>query len=254
MQWQSIVPVTIESLSYYHDKLYVRNPNWIVELDPKNGKRLHIGAASWGWGGLAFLKDQMFVSGIQSQYGTSGATGTNLDEPNNPIKSKIPTLEDIHMFKPKALKGAPDLAAMGTPLSLGDKLCFASTAGKVFIVEADGTKRWSFQLGGTCHATPVAADGKIYFLNEDGETIVVKAGVDRFEQLARNPLGEATQSTPGTAARIDSRIGSSAKLKITSTTIPKNSIMLSESLVRSSMSRSLRKTVKILANIVLLSR
>src|SRR2546426_1574680 len=52
-----------------------------------------------------------------------------------------------------------------------------------------------------------------------------------------------TQSTPGTAARIDSRIASRAKLKITRTTIPKKIMAFRESLVRSSMSRSFRKIV-----------
>src|SRR4030095_16777301 len=64
----------------------------------------------------------------------------------------------------------------------------------------------------------------------------------------------ATQSTPGTAERIESRIDSSAKLKITRTTMPKNSIMLSESLVRSSIRRSLRKPLQPLDSMSLLSR
>src|SRR5262245_44167767 len=63
----------------------------------------------------------------------------------------------------------------------------------------------------------------------------------------------ATQRTPGTADRMESRIDSRAKLKITRTTSPKNNIMLSESLVRSSMRRSLRKTVQTLDSMPLLS-
>src|SRR5207249_2031772 len=58
-----------------------------------------------------------------------------------------------------------------------------------------------------------------------------------------------TQSTPGTAARIDSRIDSRAKLKITRTTIPKKTMAFRESLVRSSTSRSFRKIVQTLAGI-----
>src|SRR6266540_703988 len=58
-----------------------------------------------------------------------------------------------------------------------------------------------------------------------------------------------TQSTPGTAARIDSRIASRAKLKITRTTIPKKTMAFKESLVRSSMSRSFRKIVQTLAHV-----
>jgi outer membrane protein assembly factor BamB len=168
LQWRSFVPVTIEALAYYRDKLWVRNPNYIIELDPKTGKRLRVGPASWGWGGMAFLKNQLFLSGIQSQYGTSGATATDLDDPGSEIKQKIPTLEEVRYLKPKGLKGWPELASMGTPLVLGDKLCFASTTGKVSITETDGTRRWSFQMDGTCHATPVAADGMLIVGCDDG--------------------------------------------------------------------------------------
>src|SRR5262245_2376581 len=56
----------------------------------------------------------------------------------------------------------------------------------------------------------------------------------------------ATHRTPGTAARIVSRSDSIAKLNTTRTTTPKKSIALSESLVRSSIRRSLRKIVQTL--------
>ena len=38
-------------------------------------------------------------------------------------------------------------------------------------------------------ASPIHADGRIYFLNEQGTVVVVKAG-QTFEKLATNPLGE----------------------------------------------------------------
>ena len=47
----------------------------------------------------------------------------------------------------------------------------------------------------TYSASPVLADGKIYVTNEDGLTIVVKAG-PKFELLAENDLGEYTLSSP----------------------------------------------------------
>ena len=44
-------------------------------------------------------------------------------------------------------------------------------------------------------ASPVAGDGKIYFVSETGETIVVKAG-RQPEVLARNDLGERLIASP----------------------------------------------------------
>jgi outer membrane protein assembly factor BamB len=47
-------------------------------------------------------------------------------------------------------------------------------------------------------ASPVAADGKIYCISEDGDTFVIRAG-PRFEVLARNPLDEMCLATPALA-------------------------------------------------------
>lgn len=50
-------------------------------------------------------------------------------------------------------------------------------------------------LGSGFSASPVAADGKIYLSNEDGEMTVVKAGRE-FEHIATNPMGELLMATP----------------------------------------------------------
>ncbi|MDP6579216.1 MAG: PQQ-binding-like beta-propeller repeat protein [Vicinamibacterales bacterium] len=44
-------------------------------------------------------------------------------------------------------------------------------------------------------ASPVAADGKVYFSSEDGSVYVVRAGPD-FEVVAENPMGETLMATP----------------------------------------------------------
>ena len=48
---------------------------------------------------------------------------------------------------------------------------------------------------GVFSASPVAADGKIYFVSENGETIVLRAGRTP-EVLARNALGERQIASP----------------------------------------------------------
>jgi outer membrane protein assembly factor BamB len=44
-------------------------------------------------------------------------------------------------------------------------------------------------------ASPVAADGKVYCVSEDGETFVIRAG-PKFEVLAKNTLDEMVLATP----------------------------------------------------------
>jgi outer membrane protein assembly factor BamB len=50
-------------------------------------------------------------------------------------------------------------------------------------------------LGSGFSASPVAADGKIYLSNEDGDLIVLRAG-RAFEHLATNTMGEPLMATP----------------------------------------------------------
>jgi outer membrane protein assembly factor BamB len=50
-------------------------------------------------------------------------------------------------------------------------------------------------LGSGFSASPVAADGKIYLSNEDGDMVVVTAGRD-FAHVATNPMGELLMATP----------------------------------------------------------
>lgn len=54
---------------------------------------------------------------------------------------------------------------------------------------------WQERIGGNFSASPVAADGRIYFLGDDGETTVIAAGPE-FKVLAKNPLGEKCQASP----------------------------------------------------------
>ena len=51
----------------------------------------------------------------------------------------------------------------------------------------NGERLFQERVGGTFSASPIAGDGKVYFLSEGGETIVIKAG-RRFEVIARNRL------------------------------------------------------------------
>jgi len=50
-------------------------------------------------------------------------------------------------------------------------------------------------VGSGYSASPIAADGKIYLSNEDGEMLVVEAG-STFKHLATNSMGETIMATP----------------------------------------------------------
>ncbi|MBA2305318.1 MAG: PQQ-binding-like beta-propeller repeat protein, partial [Acidobacteria bacterium] len=60
-----------------------------------------------------------------------------------------------------------------------------------------GTRLYRARVGGggSFSASPIAADGKLYFANEDGDVVVVRAG-PKYEELAKNQMKEVIMSTP----------------------------------------------------------
>ncbi|HVR36162.1 MAG TPA: PQQ-binding-like beta-propeller repeat protein [Methylomirabilota bacterium] len=86
-------------------------------------------------------------------------------------------------------RGAPNTPSM---LVVGDELYFVSDGGIATCADArTGRVHWNERLGGDFSASPVHAEGRIYFQNESGVGFVVKAGRD-FEVLAENDIEERT--------------------------------------------------------------
>ena len=53
---------------------------------------------------------------------------------------------------------------------------------------------WQARVGGQHWASPILAGGKIYFLSEEGETVVIETG-RRYKEIARNRLDQRTQAS-----------------------------------------------------------
>jgi len=84
-------------------------------------------------------------------------------------------------------KGAPNTPS---PLLVGDELYLVSDGGIASCVDAaSGKVHWQERVGGNHSASPIHGDGKIYFQNEEGTCVVVKAA-RQFEKLSENALGE----------------------------------------------------------------
>lgn len=67
-----------------------------------------------------------------------------------------------------------------------------------------GAEVYKARVGGGGHtfsSSPLASQGLIYLTSEDGDTFVLRAG-DRYDEVAKNSLGEMTLATP--AAGVDS--------------------------------------------------
>jgi outer membrane protein assembly factor BamB len=60
---------------------------------------------------------------------------------------------------------------------------------------ATGKAKWKERLGRHHSGSAVWAEGRVYFVDDDGVTHVVRAAPE-FERLAKNPLGEHVYSSP----------------------------------------------------------
>ncbi|MFM8471811.1 MAG: PQQ-binding-like beta-propeller repeat protein [Limisphaerales bacterium] len=89
----------------------------------------------------------------------------------------------------KLEKGAPHTPS---PLLVGNELYVVSDAGIATCLDAKtGQVHWAERIAGNYSASPLYADGKIWFQNETGIGTVLKPG-KTFEKLAENNLAEKT--------------------------------------------------------------
>jgi outer membrane protein assembly factor BamB len=113
---------------------------------------------------------------------------------------------ELTALRPVAAKDAPEVVwqtnqlrtSYATPLLYKDRLYAVNSAGVLNCVEArDGNLVWQERLKVKAQfsASPVAGDGKVYLVNEEGTTVVVQVG-DQPRVLATNKLDETLLATP----------------------------------------------------------
>jgi outer membrane protein assembly factor BamB len=90
-------------------------------------------------------------------------------------------------------KGMPKVPSM---IYLKPYLFAITDVGVATCMKAEtGELLWQQRVGGNFSASPVTAEGRIYFLGDDGETTVIKAAPE-FTVLSKNPLNESAQASP----------------------------------------------------------
>jgi outer membrane protein assembly factor BamB len=160
--------------------------------DPRTGKEL------WRLAKKSEVTIPTPVVGRNVVYITSG------NRPIQPIFAVRPGATGDISLQPKEthsahiawskLRGGP---YMTTPIAYGKYLYICSNAGILTCYLADtGKEVYKERLGGVSYtASPIAAEGRLYFTSEQGAVRVVKAG-PKFELLAVNELGDVCMATP----------------------------------------------------------
>lgn len=93
-------------------------------------------------------------------------------------------------------KGNSDLSA---PVLIGERLFMIANNGVCVCANArTGEEVWKHRLEGTFTASPLTANGLVYFSNEEGVTTVMRAA-DTAEVVATNTLAEGLRASPAAA-------------------------------------------------------
>jgi len=90
-------------------------------------------------------------------------------------------------------QGIPDKPS---PMLVGDAIYLVSGNGIASCLDAEtGELRWRERLGGNYSASPLLADGRIYFCSHEGKTTVIRPG-DAYQELAVNELDGQLMASP----------------------------------------------------------
>jgi outer membrane protein assembly factor BamB len=96
----------------------------------------------------------------------------------------------------RVTRGVPQKPSL---LLAGDLLFMIHDGGVLTCLDAKtGELIWKARLDGSFSASPVWADGHIYFCSEEGKTTVIEAGRE-FKVLAQNELGSGFMASPAIA-------------------------------------------------------
>lgn len=172
------------------DEIVVSGSERVKSYDPKDGKEL------WTVHGLTTWVTPTPVSAHGLLYIAANGPGGNIIMAIKPGGRGDITATHVAW---RYTRSAP---YNSSPLVVGDYLFAVRNGGMVTCLDArTGAQQYLERLParGDYYASPVCADGRIYFLSEDGEVTVVSAK-PAFEVLSTYRMGERCMASPAISA------------------------------------------------------
>ena len=157
---------------------------WVVSYNPANGEEWW--RAKTTDGGHALVPRPVFHQGVVfvcTGYPKPELWAIQADGSGDVSQSHI---------KWSCNRQVPEISS---PVIAGDQIYFVSGIGVASSLRVtDGSLVWQHRLEGNYAASPLAADGKIYFTSQDGLTTVVRPGAT-YEELYQNQLFGQTMAS-----------------------------------------------------------
>ncbi|MCA9084948.1 MAG: PQQ-binding-like beta-propeller repeat protein [Planctomycetaceae bacterium] len=164
--------------------------NWVYGYDPRTGEE--IWKAFYGKLGFStvprpvVMNNTVFISTsyMQPRLLAIGLTGTG-----DVTESQVKWISD---------KQAPKKPSM---IAVNDRLYTVTDNGIAACLNAaDGSEIWKARLTGDFSASPLLAEGRVYFFGQNGTTTVLAEG-DELQELAKNDLAEGFMASPAVAGK-----------------------------------------------------
>jgi outer membrane protein assembly factor BamB len=161
------------------DQLMISGAETVASYDPTNGQQLwQTQATTFATCGTIVWKDDMvFASGGYPEPGTYGIKGTSSGA------------EVVWSNREKCYEQSM--------IVVDDYLYGLTDNGIMFCWDAmTGEEKWKKRLSGPVSASPVYANGLIYWANEAGRYFVFKPSPMKYDQVAANQLGDEAFASP----------------------------------------------------------
>jgi outer membrane protein assembly factor BamB len=169
------------------DQLISPAADWVYGYDPATGRELW--KFKYGELGFSNVPRPVFGQGmlfLATGFGRSYMLGLKLDGEQVP--------KEVWRHK----KGVP---RMPSPILVGEQLYFISDNGIVSCLEAaSGETLWQERLDGNYSASPLFADGHLYFCSQEGKIQVLAPGPD-YQLLADNDMGSPIMASPAAVGK-----------------------------------------------------
>jgi outer membrane protein assembly factor BamB len=152
------------------DQLLISGQKAVASFDPRNGKKIWSLPAKWDvtCGTMVWDQERVYASG------------------GYPAQQTLAVAQDGS----RQLWDAPIKTYEQSMIVVGDHLYSLSDRGVVYcFAAATGKVAWKTRFKSPVSASPIYADGNLFFTAEGGQTLVVKADPTKFQPVAENQLG-----------------------------------------------------------------
>ncbi|MEZ6103600.1 MAG: PQQ-binding-like beta-propeller repeat protein [Pirellulaceae bacterium] len=159
------------------DQLVIPGAQWVVSYNPETGDPLwqvHHGR------GFSNVPRPVAANGIVyicTGFGTAQLVAIRADGSGDVTETNV------------LWKVAKKVPTMPSPIIVGDQLYMVDDEGVVSCLDAaSGKSLWAGRLGGNFSASPLFADGRLYFSSRNGTTTVMEPSATKLEKIAENAL------------------------------------------------------------------